>query len=282
MTGAPDALAAVAARVAPGRTPPTEAGLLAQRADMLTRPRWWTLPEVEAWDEAGARLAELYRDSPARMLPAQWLTAPLLIVRGPVADPAAAVEPADTAALRDALARGDLPAAREALEALGSEIVPQDAPDGRLLAWTGDRYLTPAEVHRDFLAAPAATRGAHPLGPLVRSWFEHPTPRAATAETRPDPLWPAPLTMTAPRRGRRESLPLLGLLPGQPSGGAQRLIQFGPEFDYAGGGFQASAFPVAMDRTAGRGAPLAMRLLLRAVLDVAAADRGGPVYTSRS
>lgn len=97
-------------------------------------------------------------------------------------------------------------------------------------------------------------------------------PREVAAERRDDPVFPAVLTMTAPERGRRKSLPLLGLLP---DSGPRQLPMFGGEF-------QAAAFPVGMYRTAGGGAPLALRLLLRAVLDTPLAERAGPVYMPRT
>ena len=97
-------------------------------------------------------------------------------------------------------------------------------------------------------------------------------PRPVAIERRIDPVWPALLAMAGPGRGRRETLPLLAL---QRRRSGDQLPMFGP-VDHFGGEFQASALPVAMYQTAGPGAPLALRLLLRAILDTPQADRDGP------
>ena len=269
-----DPLAALTAMIAPDRTPPTEADLLAHLEQAwkvhkealmqsplgnvggVPRPAGsWATPTVEAWRESNARLRGLYWKDEGG-LPPTWYA-----VRGRLLLDPGGPDERLTAAL--------------------AELQPPE-PAGE---WQRVRQLgelkTLAEVHHDARAAILP----HPLAPLVRAWFEHPMPTPlGHAETRPDPIWAGPLTMAAPDNARTEALPPLGLLPdaGGESAGPAQLPMFGPDFDHYGGEFQASVLPVGMYQTRGKGAPLALRLLMRAVLDTPQNMRGGPVYTPRT
>jgi len=271
-----ETLAALGAKIDPDRPPPTEADLIALRQRAIA-PGTFGGPEFEALQKAYERLEALYpcQEGPG-IMPPQFLEAAPVIHRP------------DPASYRLAQ-EGDSPpfgiitsGSQAGLMVKLDDPRPRPEPTGRLLAYTGSgngndgRTRTLEEMHADAIAA----EKAHPLVPLIRCWFEHPPPRPVEAETRPDPVFPAVLSM-AKSRGRRETLPLLGLLP--ESAGPSQIPMFGPEFDRFGGEFQASVLPVAMYRTAGKGAPLAVRLLLRAVLDTPQGERDGrPVFLPRT
>ena len=128
---------------------------------------------------------------------------------------------------------------------------------------------------------PTPFRERHPLTPLVRSW--HRRPVAATANMRPDRIMPAQMAMVAPTHGR-----------------ASRMLRlFSPAAHRRGqlvmSGFETAendgpALPLALyslgndtpTRGGGRGAPLALRLFIEAVLAAPYAERdnGQPVALS--
>lgn len=123
-------------------------------------------------------------------------------------------------------------------------------------------------------------RPENPIDPLVQAWLAIPRP-GRRIEMRGDPIWPAPLAMTGEGRGRNETMPLLDVVAADP-GSPSQLPMFGPEIDEYDGEFQASVLPVRMYQTAGKGAPLALRLMMRAVLDVPLEYRGDPVRLPRT
>ena len=87
---------------------------------------------------------------------------------------------------------------------------------------------------------------------------------------------PAVLTQAASGYGRESDV--LPRLAGRIVGSSVQyslLPQLGPEYDEYGGEFLASALPVELYQTPGRGAPLDIRLGLNAILDVSPEQRRG-------
>ena len=161
---------------------------------------------------------------------------------------------------------------------------PPDDPDERAEA-TGEiviagRILALASTALR-CADPPVGLDRHPLAPLVRSW--HRRPIDATANMRPDRIMPAQMAMVAPTHGRVKRM--LRLF----SPAAHRRGQLVmPGFETAEN--DGPALPLALyslgsdtpTRGGGRGAPLALRLFVEAVLAAPYVERdnGQPVALS--
>ena len=122
-------------------------------------------------------------------------------------------------------------------------------------------------------AAPERCPG-HPLAPIVRAWLERPRP--VHPERRRAGRLPASLAQVADGYGRaRDVLPRLRGT-AQPGGIQYSLLpQLGGPVDEYAGEWLASALPVELYLTRGRGAPLDIRIGLEAILSVRPEDRRG-------
>ena len=115
---------------------------------------------------------------------------------------------------------------------------------------------------------------AFPLAPIIRAWIGRPRP--VHPERRRAGRLPASLSQLADGYGRgRDVLPRLAA---DVTGGAVQyslLPQLGGPVDEYAGEWLASALPVELYATRGRGAPLDIRLGLEAILSVRPEDRRG-------
>ena len=115
---------------------------------------------------------------------------------------------------------------------------------------------------------------AFPLAPIVRAWIDR--PRIIHPERRRSGRLPARLAQVADGHGR--SGDVLPRLAGAVAGGAVQyslLPSLGGPVDEYAGEWLASALPVELYLTRGRGAPLDIRLGLEAILSVRPEDRRG-------
>ena len=135
------------------------------------------------------------------------------------------------------------------------------------------------EVHNKWLDTEPSQRLRHPLGPLIASWQGQPTP--ATANSRSDPILPIKLAMVEPASGKTSTLFSPAAHFHEHTNRQLVLPGFGVEqvrgpalplqlYDLGGGS--------SLER--GRGAPLALRLFIEAILSVPLDDRDRPVAMS--
>ena len=133
--------------------------------------------------------------------------------------------------------------------------------------------LSPADVHAVWRTAPDRVR--HPLGPLVRGWLERPRPGTAL-NLRPDPILPSGLAMAGPRCGEGPGSARLALFSApRHSSGDVWLPGFG-EPDTTGPCLPLALYDLmdAGHRGGGRGADMALRMFVEAVLGLSEVDRG--------
>ena len=135
------------------------------------------------------------------------------------------------------------------------------------------------EVHNKWRRTEASKRPKHPLAPLVAAWQHRPTP--ATANLRSDPVLPSKLAMIEPASGQLSNLFASAAHFQERTDRQLVLPGFGVEkvrgpalplklYDLGGG--------PSIER--GRGAPLALRLFIEAILSVPLGDRDRPVAMS--
>ena len=134
------------------------------------------------------------------------------------------------------------------------------------------------ELTEDFDNLPEAKRGKFPLTPIVRSWQQK--PQIAQAESRRDPIFPAPAIMVKREDARaRLFSPSAHLRPTR-GGGMQYLPGFAPGEEH--GGPVTPVLPLHLyDLGAGandrpqRTAPLALRIFVESCLSVPLTKRDG-------
>ena len=132
-------------------------------------------------------------------------------------------------------------------------------------------------ITRGWLAVRAADPDGglgHPFGPIVRAWLARPLP--VHPERRRAGRLPANLSQVADGYGRgKDVLPRLWGT-ATPGGMQYSLLpQLGGPVDEYAGEWLASALPVGLYATRGKGAPLDIRLGLEAILSVRPEDRRG-------
>lgn len=158
-----------------------------------------------------------------------------------------------------------------------------NTPRFRLLRYGGEKHKrqfgleTVEEVHADWLTLPAP-RPPHPLAELVRAWQNPPTP--VEANTRSDRALPARLGMVEPNDNRAGRL----FAPAMHAANDGQLVLpgFGTHVTMPTPALPLALYDLGVGKVAeprGRGAPLALRLWVEAVLSVRLSDRatGRPV-----